>query len=117
MTGKELRWCVARWLNFILQDTRQTDREMVAETLGITTEQLLNIGTTINRLETVIEAQGLKMNNLISTRSTLRDADVAEESSNYIRYQILQQASATLLSSSRSLKAQNVLGLIGRVNA
>lgn len=44
MTGKELRWCVARWLNFILQDTQQTDREMVATTLGITTEQLLNIG-------------------------------------------------------------------------
>ena len=75
-------------------------------------EQLLNIGTTINRLETVLDAQSMKMNNLISTRSTLRDADVAEESSNYIRYQILQQASATLMSASRGLRAENVLGLL-----
>ena len=32
---------------------------------------------------------------MISTRSTLRDADIAEVSSEYIRQQILQQASAT----------------------
>ncbi|DAA91236.1 TPA: hypothetical protein CPT87_04190 [Candidatus Gastranaerophilales bacterium HUM_5] len=47
----------------------------------------------------------------------MRDADIAEESSNYIRYQILQQASATLLASSRNLKAQNVIGLLGSVNS
>ena len=33
----------------------------------------------------------------VSSRSTLRDADIAEESSQYIKMQILQQASATLL--------------------
>ena len=42
---------------------------------------------------------------------------MAEESSNYIRYQILQQASATLLASSRNLKAQNVIGLLGSINS
>ena len=78
--------------------------------------QLLNIGNTINRLESVAEAQSIKLNNLISFRSTMRDADIAEESSNYIRYQILQQASATLLASSRNLKAQNVIGLLGSVS-
>ncbi|DAB19352.1 TPA: hypothetical protein CPT97_02425, partial [Candidatus Gastranaerophilales bacterium HUM_17] len=57
-----------------------------------------------------------KLNNLISFRSTMRDVDIAEESSNYIRYQILQQASATLLASSRNLKAQNVIGLLGSVS-
>lgn len=35
--------------------------------------------------------------NLVSTRSTIRDADIAEESSEYIRNQILQQAAATLM--------------------
>jgi len=52
---------------------------------------------------------------MISTRSTLRDADVAKESANYIRYQILQQAGATLMSATRNLNAQNVLGLIGQL--
>ena len=35
--------------------------------------------------------------NLVSSRSTLRDADIAKESSIYIQQQILQQASSTLL--------------------
>jgi flagellin-like hook-associated protein FlgL len=46
----------------------------------------------------------------------MRDADIAEESSNYIRYQILQQASSTLLASSRNLKAGNILGLLSNIN-
>ena len=86
--------------------------ESIDEMLSSVSDQLLNIGNTINRLESVSEAQSIKLNNLISFRSTMRDADIAEESSNYIRYQILQQASATLLASSRNLKAQNVMGLL-----
>ena len=89
--------------------------ESIDEMLSSVSDQLLNIGNTINRLESVSEAQSIKLNNLISFRSTMRDADIAEESSNYIRYQILQQASATLLASSRNLKAQNVIGLLNSV--
>ena len=90
--------------------------ESIDEMLSSVSDQLLNIGNTINRLESVSEAQSIKLNNLISFRSTMRDADIAEESSNYIRYQILQQASATLLASSRNLKAQNVMGLLNSIN-
>ena len=53
---------------------------------------------------------------MISTRSTIRDADIAEESSKLIRYQILQEAGATLLASSRKLRAENVLGLLQGLN-
>lgn len=90
--------------------------EAIDDMLKTVSEQLLNIGSTINRLESVAEAQALKLNNLISFRSTMQDADIAEESSNYIRYQILQQASSTLLASSRNLKAQNVLGLLSNIS-
>ena len=55
-------------------------------------------GTVQNRLESVIEQISISYENLLSTRSTISDADIAEESSAYIRNQILQQASATLLS-------------------
>ena len=44
-----------------------------------------------------IESIGVNINNLTSTQSTIKDADVAELSSEYIRNQNLQQASATLL--------------------
>ena len=54
-------------------------------------------GAAENRLESALEEISTQYDNLISSRSTLRDADIAEVSSEYIRQQILQQASATLL--------------------
>lgn len=55
------------------------------------------LGAAQNRIESAIESIGVQSENIMSSLSTLRDADVAEESSNYIQAQILQQASATLL--------------------
>lgn len=97
-------------------DSARTALDMIDEMLSNVSSQLVNIGAAINRLELVLDEQNIKIENMISTRSTLRDADVAKESANYIRYQILQQASATLMSATRNLNAQNVLGLIGQLN-
>jgi len=56
--------------------------------------------------------QDVKIQNMISSRSTLRDADIAGVSSDFIKKQILQNASATLLASSRNLRYENVLGIL-----
>ena len=55
------------------------------------------IGAAQNRVESAVSAIDVQSQNLTSSLSTLRDTDVAEESSSYIQAQILQQASATLL--------------------
>ena len=55
------------------------------------------IGAAQNRVDSAISAIDVQSQNLTSSLSTLRDTDVAEESSSYIQAQILQQASATLL--------------------
>ena len=55
------------------------------------------LGSAQNRIESAIESIDVQSENIMSSLSTLRDADIAEESSNYIKAQILQQASATLL--------------------
>ena len=62
-------------------------------------------GAAYNRLESALEAIGVNIENLTSTQSTIRDADIAEESSAYIRNQILQQASATLLATANQTPA------------
>lgn len=59
--------------------------------------RVTRIGAAQNRVESAITAIDVQSQNLTSSLSTLRDTDVAEESSNYISAQILQQASATLL--------------------
>ena len=61
------------------------------------TERATKIGAAGNRVDSAIESLGVQSQNLTSSLSTIKDSDVAAESSNYIRSQILQQASATLL--------------------
>lgn len=59
--------------------------------------RVTRIGAAQNRIDSAISAIDVQSQNLTSSLSTLRDTDIAEESSNYIKAQILQQASATLL--------------------
>ena len=56
------------------------------------------LGAAQNRIDSAIESIGVQSENITSSLSTLRDADISKESSNYIKSQILQQAAATLLS-------------------
>ena len=65
--------------------------------LAAVTSKQTEFGAIQNRLESALEAISVSYDNLVSSRSTIRDADIATESSAYIRSQILQQASATLL--------------------
>ena len=62
-------------------------------------------GAVENRLMSVLEEVATKRDNLVSSRSTIRDADIAEVSSHYIPQQILQQASATLLATANQSPA------------
>ena len=62
-------------------------------------------GAAQNRLESALEQISVQYENLVSSRLTIRDADIAEESSQYIKMQILQQASATLLATANQTPA------------
>ena len=63
---------------------------------GITTRQTA-IGAAQNQLSAVADGLTVQQTNLTSALSTIRDADVAQESASYVQSQILQQASASLL--------------------
>ena len=65
--------------------------------------RVTQIGSAQNRVYSAISALDVQSQNLTSSLSTLRDTDIAEESSNFIQAQILQQASATLLSTANQL--------------
>ena len=59
--------------------------------------RVTKVGAYMNRLDSAIDATDIQRENLTEAISTLKDTDVAKESSNYIKYQILQQSTATLL--------------------
>lgn len=79
--------------------------EAIDSVLKAINEQQTNLGSIENRLSSALESIGVSINNLTSTQSTTRDADIAEVSSEYIRNQILQQASATLLATANQTPA------------
>ena len=68
-------------------------------------EEQTRIGAAQNRLMSALDEVSIHYENLMSSRSTLRDSDIAEVSSEYIRNQILQQASATLLATANQTPA------------
>ena len=73
------------------------------EAINDISSRVTKIGGVQNRVQSAMTALDVQSQNLTSSLSTLRDTDVAEESSTYIQQQILQQASATLLSTANQL--------------
>lgn len=72
--------------------------EEIDSILSEVSSKQTELGAFTNRLESALEEINIRYDNLVSARSTLRDADIAEESAIFVQQQILQQASATLLS-------------------
>ncbi len=60
--------------------------------------QRATIGSVVNQLESAGQNLSIGVENLSSSESRIRNVDIASESSELVRNQILQQASATVLS-------------------
>ena len=69
----------------------------IDEALANITDRTTKIGGNQQRIISAIESANVMQTNLTSAASLIQDADIAEESSNYIKQQILQQTSASLL--------------------
>jgi flagellin len=66
-------------------------------------KRVTSLGAANNRVSSAISSLDVQSENITSSLSTLRDTDVASESSRYIQAQILQQASATLLATANQI--------------
>jgi len=75
-----------------------TALQKIDAALNAVTTRQTQIGASQNRLDSAADALDVQYSNVTSSLSTVKDADVAAESSEYIKAQILQQASASLLS-------------------
>lgn len=69
------------------------------------------IGATQNRLEHTINNLSVTRENLIAAESRIRDADIAKEMMNFVRYQILTQVGQVLLAQANQIP-QGVLQLL-----
>lgn len=86
-----------RTLDVKTQQSAQSALDQLDEAIAQITEKQTQIVAMQNRFSSVLTSIEVNNENITSALSTIRDADIAKESSAYIRAQILQQASATLL--------------------
>ncbi len=91
----------ASTFQYVLQDEEDYGANKMIGFIDEAIEEISNrvtkIGAATNRVDSAIASIDVQSQNITSSLSTLRDTDVADESSKYIQAQILQQASATLL--------------------
>ena len=92
-------------LDFMTENGLVENLQKIDDLRAAVSEQLVDIGSAINRLEYAMESQSTKLDNMISSLSTIRDADIAKVSAELIRQQILQQAAATLMSTANQTPA------------
>ena len=82
--------------------------EKIDTVINNISKRVTTLGAAQNRVESAIESIAVQSENITSSLSTLRDADVAQESSNFLKAQILQQASATLLATANQIGRAHV---------
>ena len=83
--------------------------DIVQDSADIVTERISTAGFYNARLESITDSLITKNENLTSAYSTVMDADVAAETANYIKNQLLQQTASSLLTQAN--QAQGVLAL------
>ena len=93
LTGKS----ATDYTGLITAGTTKDALDAIDQGLANITTRQTKIGAYQNRLDSAADALTIQYDNLSSSLSTVRDTDVASESSNFIKAQILQQASASLL--------------------
>ena len=77
--------------------TARTFLSNIDDALVDVTGRKTEIGAAQQRISSAMEVTNVMSTNLTSAKSLIEDADIAEESSNYIKNQILQQTASSLL--------------------
>ena len=90
----------------------QTSLAKIDEGLKRVNEVRSTLGAMQNRLQSTINNLAIYDENLSAANSRIRDADVAEESSELVKQQILQQAGVAVLGHANSSQ-QSALKLLG----
>lgn len=77
--------------------------------------KLSSVGSSLNRLESIIELQNNDIINLNSKKSIIADTDMAKESAEFARTQIIKQVTSSLFSQSHKMNKNLALALIRRI--
>ncbi len=86
-------------------DTARTFLTDIDKAIATVTDRLTKIGGIQQRLLSAADIAETMTSSVTSSLSTIKDADIAEESSNYVKEQILQQLSTSMLATANQSPA------------
>lgn len=91
-------------------DSRLTIEE-VDKALEYIAGERASLGSFMTEMEGALTTNGTRENNLAASFSTLYDADMALESSNLAKDQIIQNSAVSMLQQSKNIRSSAILGL------
>lgn len=94
-------------------DTAAKFIDIVQASADIVTERIATAGVYQSRLESISDNLLTKNENLTSAYSTVMDTDIASETANYIKQQIIQQTASAMLVQANQASGVLALKLIG----
>ena len=86
--------------------------DVVESSLDDVTRRIANAGVYQNRLDSISNLILVQTENLTGAYSAVADADIAVETANYVRNQILQQTASTMLAQANQVPGSIALSLI-----
>ena len=106
-------------IGVLITDNTSVDTVAEADTLLTSVDQAITdvsqqrakLGASQNQIETAIASLGIGIENLTASESRIRDADIAEVSTELVTRQIMQQAGIAVLSQANT-SSQSVLQLL-----
>ena len=99
-------------LDFRSEASSAENIELIDDLMKEISTNMSKMGAVINRLESAVTLQTTQIENLTASESTIMDADIAQESAEYVKNRILTQTAAALMSVSSSHRSNLLLSLI-----
>jgi len=99
-------------LNLLTTLSAQNAINSIDTAINTKDNERTRIGSQVSRLQNTIENLQVASENAISSESAIRDADIAEEMSAFVRAQLLMETGVSMLSQA-NMVPQIVAGLVG----
>lgn len=99
-------------VDFSTAESSADSIEKIDEVINLLDVKLGTLGADFNRLQSVEQLNLIAMANFTASESIIKDADLAKESSELVKSQILQNATTTLLVQSKNIRAEIIKSIL-----
>lgn len=99
-------------LNVSDVDSANTAIGTIDEALRTLNKNRADLGAMQNRMEMALNGNNIAMENMTASESTIRDTNIATESVEFMKNQVLTNAASSMLAQSLNLNRDNVLRLL-----